>query len=628
MKTGTRLFLSYCWDNTAEADTIDGDFKKLGLSLTRDTRNLKYRMSIPAFMDSISEYDYVIVLISDGYFKRPNCLYELSNIMEDFREKAVPVLLDGKYHVFDKNFQEDILRFWKQELDTPNMQWPEAHRKKRRQHIRHYIKSLRQFFAIIKDLKLDKLSELRKERYVPLLQTIELDTDYIIGRITDISNITDLEEREVALEQFMEEQPDNLYGMFQRARLANEQHRKQAAIRYYEKLLALYPDDFMSHYNLATILTQENIQPEKAYHHFWSAMEIDPYYDVYNNLGLLCERLNRIEEAISWFRKSMAMQTITPAYSNLGNLYYKQKEIDKAIACYKEGLTANPDDSKLYYNLGHIHKQELRDYEAARLYYLAAIQKRPDFDEVHTNLAIIYTNNLDDHVSAKHHYKIALDINPRRVEALSGLAQLLQVHTGEYEEAKLLYKRVLVEDPERVSTYHHLATLLYEQYEDSVGALDILHKALLLHRCSDTEAAAIHYMIAQIKYASGDMAAAFEHNSRAVEYEPENSDYQNNLAIICFKQQDYANAIIHFQRCIDCDPGNASAYVDLAISIAHKNQTMNGMRDHLLKALSLDPDNARAHYIIAYYYKSKKNNRKYETHYKRAMELGYQPNEE
>lgn len=45
-----RIFLSYCQKNKAEADKIDVEFNKRGITPTRDERDLEYKQEIEKFM--------------------------------------------------------------------------------------------------------------------------------------------------------------------------------------------------------------------------------------------------------------------------------------------------------------------------------------------------------------------------------------------------------------------------------------------------------------------------------------------------------------------------------------------------------------------------------------------------
>lgn len=97
----TNIFLSYCWNDSSEADRIYDYFKSSqNIELHRDTINIKKWGSIKEYMQSIGNMDYTILLISDSYLKSANCMYEVLEVMRDrsYKDKIFPaVIYSGIY---------------------------------------------------------------------------------------------------------------------------------------------------------------------------------------------------------------------------------------------------------------------------------------------------------------------------------------------------------------------------------------------------------------------------------------------------------------------------------------------------------------------------------------------------
>jgi hypothetical protein len=91
------IFISYAWGGEREeiVDQLDMALQERGLKIKRDKRDLGYKGSINAFMDSIGQGDCVILVISDKYLRSPNCMYELMEIAENkhFQERVFPIVL-------------------------------------------------------------------------------------------------------------------------------------------------------------------------------------------------------------------------------------------------------------------------------------------------------------------------------------------------------------------------------------------------------------------------------------------------------------------------------------------------------------------------------------------------------
>lgn len=84
------IFLSYSQKDSGFADLIDnklGDIIKPKAKITRDIRDVAYHESFGAFMRTIQDHDFVILLVSDHYLKSRNCMYEVMESIKDSRFK-------------------------------------------------------------------------------------------------------------------------------------------------------------------------------------------------------------------------------------------------------------------------------------------------------------------------------------------------------------------------------------------------------------------------------------------------------------------------------------------------------------------------------------------------------------
>jgi hypothetical protein len=79
------VFISYAWGGEKEeiVNQIDQALQKRGIKIIRDKRDLGYKGSIRAFMESLGKGVCVIVVISDKYLRSSNCMFELIEIAEN-----------------------------------------------------------------------------------------------------------------------------------------------------------------------------------------------------------------------------------------------------------------------------------------------------------------------------------------------------------------------------------------------------------------------------------------------------------------------------------------------------------------------------------------------------------------
>jgi len=113
-----RIFLSYCWDDTERANTIDAYLKEKGIIVTRDIRGVDTWQSLKDFMQTIRNNDFAVLLISDAYLKSVNCMYEVLEIMKEqkYRTRIFPAIIDSAIYSTDK--QIEYVQHWENRVAT------------------------------------------------------------------------------------------------------------------------------------------------------------------------------------------------------------------------------------------------------------------------------------------------------------------------------------------------------------------------------------------------------------------------------------------------------------------------------------------------------------------------------
>lgn len=112
------IFLSYCWNDSSKADRIYDYFKRnLNIELHRDTIDIGKWGSIKEYMQSISNMDYTILLISDSYLKSANCMYEVLEVMRDrnYRDKIFPVVIYSG--IYSPVIRAKYVKHWQDEFN-------------------------------------------------------------------------------------------------------------------------------------------------------------------------------------------------------------------------------------------------------------------------------------------------------------------------------------------------------------------------------------------------------------------------------------------------------------------------------------------------------------------------------
>ena len=104
-----KIFLSYSHNDTCIANLVDDNLTLFGrdrLCITRDIKTMIYKSDIDKFMQTVSEHDFMVSIISDSYLKSRGCMYEISELMRSrkYWDKFMFIILaenDVKYYPSD-----------------------------------------------------------------------------------------------------------------------------------------------------------------------------------------------------------------------------------------------------------------------------------------------------------------------------------------------------------------------------------------------------------------------------------------------------------------------------------------------------------------------------------------------
>lgn len=113
-----KIFLSYNWNDESVADGIYNYFKdRKGVELHRDKIDIGTWGSIRTYMQSISNMDYTILLISDAYLKSENCMYEVLEVMRErkYQDKIFPAVIST--NIYSAIERARYVKYWKEKVD-------------------------------------------------------------------------------------------------------------------------------------------------------------------------------------------------------------------------------------------------------------------------------------------------------------------------------------------------------------------------------------------------------------------------------------------------------------------------------------------------------------------------------
>ena len=167
--------------------------------------------------------------------------------------------------------------------------------------------------------------------------------------------------------------------------------KQEAALRSYQRAIALNPQNASAYGNLANLYSQQRNRDE-AIKYYQQALKIDPkLHSLYYLLGNNYLLKSQYDEAIFSFQEALKHNpTYADIYANLAGAYASKGLLTEAIESYQQALVHKPNWAEVYCRIGHIIKQE-KHGEAIALFE-KAIELKPDYIEAHQQLCDILSH--------------------------------------------------------------------------------------------------------------------------------------------------------------------------------------------------------------------------------------------
>jgi tetratricopeptide (TPR) repeat protein/ADP-heptose:LPS heptosyltransferase len=217
-------------------------------------------------------------------------------------------------------------------------------------------------------------------------------------------------------------QPDALHLL---GVAAQQQGRHDEAIHLIQRAIALCPDRWAFHTNLACAL-QDVARYDDAIASCRRAIELGgESAALLSNLGAAFQAAGRRDEAEQSYRRALQLDAShAEAHYNLGNLLRESGRPDLALTCYESALRHKPNYPDAHVNLANLLQDQGHLAEAVRAYRFA-LELDDRHPEAHYNLARALAAQ-DDCAAALREYQRAIEHKPDHAAAhlLRGLLLL------------------------------------------------------------------------------------------------------------------------------------------------------------------------------------------------------------
>lgn len=427
-----KIFLSYAWANVAVANEIDSTFMQYGITFLRDVRDIPYTGNIKEFMHQITKSDFVAMLISEEYIKSENCMYEVMELLNahEFEKRILPIII-GDLRVFNADVQSNCYDYWSKHVEITVSRF-QSHPnektlsdKKKSQNI---YNSLGVFFQKLSELKCEKYEELKTKNYKPLLDKIGFDSEEILEAVISVSKSSDVEFRELALENLPSNYRESKYVIFQKARNAEVNKQYKLAKNLYEKVIKLDSMFVLAHNNLGLLLENHFDDFDEAKNHYILAIKHNPEYaEPFCNIALLYStHYSDFQNAKAYYERAIEINPQhVGAMVNLGNLLrIGFQDFDKAANLYERVIEIDPENYIAIFNYALMLEDNYEDYDNAKKLLEKVVGINPKFDVGFNSLGVLLVKHFDDYVGARRCFEKAIEINPINDSAIQNLESL------------------------------------------------------------------------------------------------------------------------------------------------------------------------------------------------------------
>ena len=256
-----------------------------------------------------------------------------------------------------------------------------------------------------------------------------------------------------------------------------DQGMMEAAVKAYNKALAIKPDNADAYHNLGVALQDQGAM-EAAIEAYNKALATKPNFaEAYNNIGNALRDQGKLEEAMEAYNKTLAIKPDNAeAYLNIGNALRDQGKLEEVIEAYNRALEIKPDYAEAYHNMGIILKYQGKLKEAIEA-YKKALAIAPDYAEAYYNMgnALIYQSNMEAAIET---YSKAIAIKSDYAEAYYNMGNAL-IYQSNMEAAIETYSKAIAIKPDYAEAYYNMGNALKYQGQMEV-AVEAYQNALAI----------------------------------------------------------------------------------------------------------------------------------------------------
>ncbi len=329
----------------------------------------------------------------------------------------------------------------------------------------------------------------------------------------------DLHAAASSCEEFLRHEKHNLDALNLAGIIADQQNKKQSAIEYFTRAVALAPNnpqlvtnlagslvdlgEFSRAKNLLLGLTDNNLDyaeayymlgniyfqegyPEEAKKSFFHALELEPtHHKALNNLASIASSEGDNASATVLYQRALKVKPdFLQSLTGLAAIYIKDNETASAESLLKKAISISPFDEQANFLLGKLCLESQGDDGEALQYLQTAYQRSPKNIAAINMLASLYFK-LDELLAAEKLFLESLAVKPDQLAVLNYLGQINH-ELRKHEKSTGYYEQALALDPENARIMNNLGHVLREKGELK-KSITVFNQAIELQKDKPTE---------------------------------------------------------------------------------------------------------------------------------------------
>ena len=333
-------------------------------------------------------------------------------------------------------------------------------------------------------------------------------------------------------------------ALFDMATLYQMTDREGDAVRTYEKLVELYPDNIPARERLVALYSKQGLKEKSEGQVKEIQKHSTPGEPERQALGLIYLRQGRIEDSIA------ELEMIVNAWPDddksryyLATAYEEKNDIESALKHFR-GI---PSESKYFIN-AQIHIAHLlttkENFDEAIQVLENAMTLGEEKIELYLMVASVYEAKeaYDKAIAA---IREGLKLDDRNIDLIFRLGILLD-KTGAKDASIEQMQKVLRIDPNHADALNYIGYTYAEQGIRLDEAMALIKKALGIR----PESGYIMDSLGWVYYKKGDYDKAIRHLENAVKLTPDDPTINEHLGDAYLKMKDYKNALTYYQKAL------------------------------------------------------------------------------